>query len=74
MPYRRDYDNFECMKAVIRNKWLTISRTVYYLQFLATAVSEAEQVLDDLRISLAEQKELLDFTAHQQEKVWFINF
>ncbi|XP_020101255.1 kinesin-like protein KIN-5B [Ananas comosus] len=38
-------------------------------QFLVTAVSEAEQVLNDLQRSLSEQKELLAFSAQQQEMV-----
>ncbi|ONK62329.1 uncharacterized protein A4U43_C07F2770 [Asparagus officinalis] len=37
-------------------------------EFLATAISEAKQVLDDLQRSLADQKELLAFSAQRQEE------
>lgn len=39
------------------------------LQFLDTAVLEAREVIGEIKDSLNEQKELLAFTAQQQEEV-----
>lgn len=44
------------------------------MQFLITAVSEAEQVLSDVQTSLEEQKELLAVSACQQEMVNYYMF
>lgn len=42
------------------------------LQFLATAVSEAKDVICNIQNSIDEQKQLLAFSLQQQEQVRFI--
>jgi kinesin family protein 11 len=42
-----------------------------FLQFLVTAVLEAEEVICDIQNSLDEQKQLLAFFTRQQEEVDF---
>lgn len=40
------------------------------LQFLVTMVSEGKEVIEDIKNSLSQQKELLALSAQQQEEVW----
>lgn len=41
------------------------------LQFLVTMVSEGKEVIEDIKNSLSQQKELLALSAQQQEEVWW---
>ncbi|XP_077232897.1 ATP binding microtubule motor family protein [Tasmannia lanceolata] len=54
--------NLEQLQLTISTQKLAVDN------FLVTAVSEAEQVLHDIQSSLAEQKQLLDFSAQHQEQ------
>ncbi|XP_020087658.1 kinesin-like protein KIN-5B [Ananas comosus] len=60
---RKSFSDLEEMKLMFSSHALALGN------FLVTAVSEAEQVLNDLQRSLSEQKELLAFSAQQQEMV-----
>lgn len=44
------------------------------LQFLVTMVSEGKEVIEDIKNSLSQQKELLALSAQQQEEVWWQYF
>lgn len=41
------------------------------LQFLVTMVSGGKEVIEDIKNSLSQQKELLALSAQQQEEVWW---
>lgn len=44
------------------------------LQFLVTMVSEGKEIIEDIKNSLSQQKELLALSAQQQEEVWWQYF
>ena len=50
-----------------------LSVIIWSLQFLISAVLEAKEVICDIQNSLTEQKEMLDFSAQQQEEVGTIS-
>ncbi|RWR95465.1 kinesin-like protein KIN-5B [Cinnamomum micranthum f. kanehirae] len=56
------------MKELAGALQMKASSDLEQLKFLVTAVSEAKQVLRDTQSSLAEQKQLLAFSAQQQEE------
>ncbi|KAM0948242.1 putative plus-end-directed kinesin ATPase [Dioscorea sansibarensis] len=59
--HKKSLSDLEQMKLSISAQMISVEN------FLITAVSEAEQVLSDVQTSLEEQKELLAFSACQQE-------